>query len=96
MKVLALLLLVASAALAASPFRFRDVSPASVELTENGRPVYVYNHGMMRPEGVPADRYRCCGGISSLFLTIFVFTGVPFSSGISVLRHSQVDRRKYR
>ena len=60
MKVLALLLLVASAALAASPFRFRDISPASVELIENGRPVYVYNHGMMRPHGVPADRYRCC------------------------------------
>ncbi|MCL4402458.1 MAG: ThuA domain-containing protein, partial [Acidobacteria bacterium] len=32
----------------------------SVELSEGGSPVFVYNHGMMLKEGVPADRTRCC------------------------------------
>lgn len=43
-----------------SPFELRDVSPQSLELTENGQPVFVYNHGLMTKEGVPEDRYRCC------------------------------------
>ena len=55
-----LVALIAWTAFAESPFRFRDISPESLELTESGRPVYVYNHGVIRPEGVPADRYRCC------------------------------------
>jgi hypothetical protein len=41
-----------------SPFMFREISPASLELAENGRPVLVYNFGMMRPPGVPEDRSR--------------------------------------
>jgi hypothetical protein len=45
---------------AAGPFQFREVSPASLELTENGKPVFIYNHGLMRKQGVPEDRYRCC------------------------------------
>ncbi len=53
-------LLVAGSAFASSPFRFERISPASLQLSENGKPVYVYNNGMMRPKGVPADRYRCC------------------------------------
>lgn len=40
-----------------SPFAFRE-SPDSVELTENGKPVYVYNHGMILKEGAPEDRRR--------------------------------------
>lgn len=55
-----LILLLCSAALmpAAGRFAFRDVSPASVELTENGKAVYVYNHGMMLSNGAPEDRRR--------------------------------------
>lgn len=36
---------------AVSPFKFHDISPASLELTENGKPVLVYNHGMMLKDG---------------------------------------------
>jgi hypothetical protein len=39
-------------ALQAGAFRFRASSPASLELTEDGKPVYVYNHGMLLKEGV--------------------------------------------
>lgn len=39
-------------------FSFHEVSSTSVELRENGRPVYVYNYGMMGKEGVPEDRRR--------------------------------------
>jgi hypothetical protein len=53
-------LLVALPLLAKSPFVFRDLSPASVELTERGKPVLVYNYGMMLKPGMPEDRRRCC------------------------------------
>jgi len=49
-----------AAGVASAEFRFRDVNANSVELAENGSPVFVYNHGMMLKEGVPADRTRCC------------------------------------
>lgn len=42
---------------AAGPFALRDITPASIELTENGKPVLVYNHGMVLKEGVDA-KYR--------------------------------------
>lgn len=42
---------------AAGPFAFRDVSPASLELSENGKPVLVYNHGMVLKDGVN-EKYR--------------------------------------
>jgi len=42
---------------AASPFTFRETSPSSLELSEDGKPVLVYNHGMMLKEGVP-EQYR--------------------------------------
>lgn len=45
---------------AQSPFVFREVGPASLELSERGKPVYVYHHGELKPEGVPPDRHRCC------------------------------------
>jgi hypothetical protein len=42
---------------AANPFTFRDITPESLELRENGKPVFVYNHGMMLKEGVK-EQYR--------------------------------------
>lgn len=60
MRTLITAILISAAALAQSPFRFDEVSPASLQLTENGEPVFVYNHGVMWKEGVPEDRYRCC------------------------------------
>ncbi|MDW8354990.1 MAG: DUF6807 family protein, partial [Bryobacterales bacterium] len=44
---------------AASPFSFRE-APQRIELLENGRPVFAYNHGMILKEGVPENRRRCC------------------------------------
>ena len=55
-----LILLLAFAGAVHGQFRFRDQSPTSIELSENGSPVFVYNHGMMLRDGVPADRKRCC------------------------------------
>lgn len=49
-----------AAAGAAQPFRFRDISPESVELSDGDRPVYVYNYGVVRKAGAPEDRARCC------------------------------------
>ena len=55
---LALIALLLAAPLAAqSPFAFREASPASLELTENGRPVFVYHHGMILKPGVD-EKYR--------------------------------------
>ena len=42
----------ATVALGASPFAFRDAAGTSLAITEAGRPVLVYNYGMMRKEGV--------------------------------------------
>jgi len=59
-----LLALAASCALSAaaqtSPFAFRDAGPGSLELAENGRPVFVYNYGMMLKDGAPESRRRSC------------------------------------
>jgi len=53
-------LFLAAAASARSPFAFREAAPGSIELTESGKPVYVYNYGMMLGGGAPEDRRRCC------------------------------------
>jgi len=44
----------------ASPaaFQFAAASTNSLRLTEGGRPVLVYNHGVLSQAGVPADRAR--------------------------------------
>jgi hypothetical protein len=43
----------------ASPaFHFADASTNSLRLSEGQRPVLVYNHGVLRKAGVPADRAR--------------------------------------
>src|SRR5512134_3227813 len=39
-------------------FRFTNVSDKSLALYEGDRPVLVYNHGVLRRTGVPADRAR--------------------------------------
>ena len=41
-------------------FQFQDVGDKSVELTEGGKPVFVYNYGMMLKPGTAVDRTRCC------------------------------------
>ena len=54
------LLFVAAACLnAADSFHFTNVTDQSLALFEGARPVFVYNHGIIRPPaGVPADRAR--------------------------------------
>ncbi|MBI3682952.1 MAG: PmoA family protein [Acidobacteria bacterium] len=39
-------------------FAFRELGGGRLELSENGAPVFVYNHGPQLPDGVPADRRR--------------------------------------
>jgi hypothetical protein len=41
-----------------APFRFEPVNDKSLALFEGDKPVYVYNHGVLSKEGVPADRAR--------------------------------------
>jgi len=41
-----------------SPFRFREISPTALELTENGEPVFVYNYGMVLAPGFPETMRR--------------------------------------
>lgn len=59
-----LLFCLAVAALAANPlsaqgpFQFRDVNPDSIELSESGKPVFVYNHGMVLGNGAPESKRR--------------------------------------
>lgn len=43
-----------------SPFAFRQLDGRSLELSERGKPVFVYNYGLMRKDGVPERYNRCC------------------------------------
>jgi hypothetical protein len=45
---------------AETKFAFREVSPASVELTENGKPVFVYNFGLILATNFPETMRRSC------------------------------------
>lgn len=45
-------------AAAESPFAFREASPASLELTESGKPVFVYNFGGILAPGFPETMRR--------------------------------------
>jgi hypothetical protein len=58
--ILSLLALAVVPAVATGQFQFRDLNTASIELTENGASVFVYNYGSMLKEGVAPDRARCC------------------------------------
>jgi hypothetical protein len=54
------LILLACAAFAESPFAFRETGAGAIELSERGKPVYVYNFGMVLREGFPERMRRCC------------------------------------
>ena len=43
---------------ALSPFAFREVGATGLELSENGKPVFVYNHGMILAKGFPETMRR--------------------------------------
>lgn len=43
-----------------SPFSFRQVGQTGLELSENGKPVFVYNYGMMLAPGFPESMRRSC------------------------------------
>ena len=58
--VISLITLMVSPATAMGQFKFRDLNSRSVELTEQGAPVFVYNYGTMLKEGTAPDRARCC------------------------------------
>src|SRR5215204_623293 len=54
----ALALFTTTALSADADFRFTEVTTNSLELREGERPVFVYNHGIISRQGVPADRAR--------------------------------------
>jgi len=57
------LLLAAWAAPLAEPqpsFSFREVRPGALELSDGGKPVFVYNFGMVLAKGFPAGMKRSC------------------------------------
>ena len=58
--VICLVVLTVAPTAAMGQFKFRDLDSASMELTENGSLVFVYNYGTMLKEGVAPDRARCC------------------------------------
>lgn len=41
-----------------STFKFRDLSPTAIELTDNGKPVFVYNYGPVLAPGFPESMRR--------------------------------------
>lgn len=41
-----------------SPFTFREAGPTALELQEAGKPVFVYNHGMVLADGFPEAMRR--------------------------------------
>ena len=47
-------------ALAATPFRFKEINDKSLGLWEGTKPVLVYNHGMISKPGVPPRYNRAC------------------------------------
>ncbi|MGD1101613.1 MAG: ThuA domain-containing protein [Terriglobia bacterium] len=58
--ILSLLALAVTPVVAVGQFQFHDLNSKSVELTEKGSPVFVYNYGTMLKEGTAPDRARCC------------------------------------
>jgi hypothetical protein len=55
-----LLAVCASAVAQQSPFAFREISPATVELSEGGKPIFVYNGDMVLAPGFPDTMRRSC------------------------------------
>ncbi len=58
MRFLVGILCLAASLCAGGPFAFREAGSGSLELTESGRPVYIYNHGMILKAGAPEERRR--------------------------------------
>jgi type 1 glutamine amidotransferase len=58
--IFSLLALAVAPVVTVGQFQFHDLNSKSVELTENGSPVFVYNYGTMLKEGTAPDRARCC------------------------------------
>lgn len=56
--VAALLALSVRPAAADAEFAFKETSPTAIELTDNGKPVYVYNFGMTLAKGFPENMRR--------------------------------------
>ncbi len=55
-----LVLAAALPALAEGPFAFRETSSGTLELSDGGRPVYVYRFGNVQREGFPESMWRSC------------------------------------
>jgi hypothetical protein len=55
---LGVLVLLAAPAAVAGGFSFRDLTPESLLLEEDGEPVFVYNHGMILKPGFPESMSR--------------------------------------
>jgi len=58
-----LAILLTASALAAAPqadFTFREISPTGLELSDGGKPVFVYNFGMVQAKGFPESMKRSC------------------------------------
>lgn len=49
-----------------SPFALRETAPGSLELSENGKPVFVYNYGMQLANGAP-ESYRRSGYLHPVY-----------------------------
>jgi hypothetical protein len=60
MRTVLLSLLLCRACLAADGFEIKPIDDKSLGVWEDGRPVLVYNHGMISKEGVPARYDRAC------------------------------------
>ncbi|MGE5647718.1 MAG: DUF6807 family protein [Acidobacteriota bacterium] len=59
-RLLPVLLAACAAALAQGTFAFRETAAGAIELSERGKPVYVYNFGPVLGEGFPENMRRCC------------------------------------
>ncbi len=57
-RILALFVFFVAAAYPQARFVFKSLAPDSLELLENGKPVYVYNHGPILKPGFPATMSR--------------------------------------
>lgn len=60
LKLLFLSIAAAASLVAAGPFAWTQLDGGRYQLTEGGRPVFVYNAGTQLANGAPADRERCC------------------------------------
>ena len=50
----------ASAAGAQTPLSFREIGPTGLELSDHGKPVFIYNFGMVLAPGFPETMRRAC------------------------------------